>query len=139
MFEQTDTAGLGKISLREFQNGATTSPFMRALVKAVTTTNEFVFKVPTTYDYQKSTEDNYKAPLDNVCFYCRKYFGFSTYILSSFFTQGFCGQNVEIRKRLDYSYHSNYTIDRQIWQDELIAKSVLLGSPGVKQEQPWIV
>ena len=30
------------------------------------------------------------------------------------------GANAHIRKRIDYSYHTNYTEERQQWQDKVI-------------------
>lgn len=36
------------------------------------------------------------------------------------------GRHKRIRQKLDYGYHRNYTHERQLWQDALISKSVLL-------------
>lgn len=51
------------------------------------------------YDYNKSTEENYCA--DHGHFY---------------------GPYADIRAQLDYNYHSNYTQERQAFQDEIIEK-----------------
>ena len=76
------------------------------------------------YDWDKSTEDNYRsssAPL--------------------------IGRFKEMRERIDYSYHSNYTCARQLLQDVVIAS--MLNTPVIKDHatgklcsspaEPWIV
>ncbi len=56
------------------------------------------------YDYTKSTEENYAA-VGGV-------------------DDGFHGNYAVIREKLDYQFHKNYTRDRQLWQDQLIQRSV---------------
>ena len=50
------------------------------------------------YDFTKSTEDNYASKDSN-----------------------FVGPNAEFRAMLDYSYHSNYVPERQLFQDKLMS------------------
>lgn len=55
------------------------------------------FKIPDHYDYSKSTEENYsnESPL-------------------------YTGKFAKIRELLDYSYHTFYTYERQLLQDQII-------------------
>jgi len=46
------------------------------------------------------------------------------------------GDFAHLRKELDFSYHTNYTRERQAWQDGVIRSAVANSSP---QEQPWAV
>ena len=50
------------------------------------------------YDYNRSTEDNYAAK-----------------------DMAFVGTNAEYRSMLDYTYHSNYVPERQLFQDKLMS------------------
>lgn len=52
-------------------------------------------------------------------------------------SQSFVGDFAAQRRRMDYSYHVNYTPARQVWQDEAIQSVVSNGSPA--QERPWLV
>eukprot|EP00548_Thalassiothrix_antarctica_P011250 CAMPEP_0194161614 /NCGR_PEP_ID=MMETSP0152-20130528/79040_1 /TAXON_ID=1049557 /ORGANISM="Thalassiothrix antarctica, Strain L6-D1" /LENGTH=299 /DNA_ID=CAMNT_0038871421 /DNA_START=37 /DNA_END=936 /DNA_ORIENTATION=- len=52
-------------------------------------------------------------------------------------SEGFVGEHVEIRKGLDYDYHTNYTHDRQRFQDDLIRQNVLLDGGGT--DRPLLV
>jgi hypothetical protein len=58
----------------------------------------------------------------------------------------FYGQFAHIRKTLDYSYHSNYTFERQVFQDaiinELLHEAVITDQHGDEcstPTEPWIV
>jgi hypothetical protein len=58
----------------------------------------------------------------------------------------FYGQFAHIRKTLDYSYHSNYTFERQVFQDaiinELLHEAVVIDQYGDEcstPTEPWIV
>lgn len=46
------------------------------------------------------------------------------------------GDFADIRKTFDYSWHVNYSRDRQLWQDTLVRQAVGVAVP---QEQPWAV
>ena len=72
------------------------------------------FEIAEDYDYTKSTNDNYNEP-DIKQFY---------------------GNYTELRKHADYSYHSNYTEERQLWQDRVV-KSVVYKTAA--QVTPWVV
>jgi ribose 1,5-bisphosphokinase PhnN len=47
------------------------------------------------------------------------------------------GENISIRKSLDYTYHNNYIPERQHFQDRLIKNNVLLDGSGTAH--PWLV
>lgn len=55
------------------------------------------FEIDPAYDYSKSTEINYRIDYPN-----------------------FVGKYIELRKKLDYSYHNYYSEKRQLFQDQLI-------------------
>lgn len=55
------------------------------------------FMVQETYDFTKSSEENYRAPEPH-----------------------FVGKYKKQRLQLDYTYHSYYTIDRQLLHDQII-------------------
>lgn len=48
----------------------------------------------------------------------------------------FYGPFAKIRESLDFSWHGNYTPERQEWQDNLV-QSVFLRTQ--KQPRPWII
>eukprot|EP00397_Hematodinium_sp_SG-2012_P021867 GEMP01022622.1.p1 GENE.GEMP01022622.1~~GEMP01022622.1.p1 ORF type:complete len:431 (+),score=81.30 GEMP01022622.1:120-1412(+) len=115
IFEEVDEDGDGFMLLSEFQNGAITSPFFRALVRAMSSPHD-TFDIPNTFDYSHSTEHNYAVPLED----------------------GFVGDFKDIRERMDYNFHQNYSHERQLWQDKLVRRCVLDG--GFKTwEQPFLV
>eukprot|EP00188_Purpureofilum_apyrenoidigerum_P002145 Plantae.Rhodophyta-Purpureofilum_apyrenoidigerum.ctg22950.p1 GENE.Plantae.Rhodophyta-Purpureofilum_apyrenoidigerum.ctg22950~~Plantae.Rhodophyta-Purpureofilum_apyrenoidigerum.ctg22950.p1 ORF type:complete len:520 (+),score=70.67 Plantae.Rhodophyta-Purpureofilum_apyrenoidigerum.ctg22950:131-1561(+) len=72
--------------------------------------------VPPTYDYTKSTMENYaaKSPDDMVA----------------------VGQFADVRSNLDESYHGRYIASRQAFQDMLVQSVVRCG---VQSEHPWII
>jgi len=65
------------------------------------------------YDYTKSTNENHGV--DQLVFY---------------------GKYRDIRKRMDYNYHTNYTKARQLWQDAVISS---LFACLVPQKNPYII
>jgi len=65
------------------------------------------------YDYTKSTNENYGV--DELVFH---------------------GKYRDIRRRMDYSYHTNYTKARQLWQDAIISSLFTTSSP---QKNPNLI
>ena len=49
----------------------------------------------------------------------------------------FQGPFAETRQRLDFSYHVNYSLERQRWQDAIVAN--VLGRDIHRLQRPWIV
>jgi len=120
VFSSLDTNGDGMLSLEEFKIGRTNSPFNEALINNLSGASGALepdswWSVPDNYDWRKSTDECYSAPL----------------------TIGFVGENISIRKSLDYSYHKSYSHERQIFQDRLIKSNVLLDGSGT--DRPWLV
>jgi len=80
------------------------------------------FEVKTSYNYEESTEWNYTA--EHMYFF---------------------GIYQELRASLDYTYHQNYTKERQLFQDEIVKKyssSIVWdeeGFIGSIPEKPWCV
>lgn len=85
---------------------------------------------PPNYDWNRSTEKNYEADHKDII------------------QKQFHGKYAEIRKTLDYNYHSNYTRSRQLVQDSIIDN--ILRKPLIHDQdtghtctttssKPWIV
>lgn len=76
------------------------------------------FSVPRSYDFSKSTNENYQVNpwLPNP---------------------PFIGPFAHIRENLDYDYHVRYTAEREAWQDSAIA-SILPPRP-VGSRVPWVI
>ncbi|CAK0905347.1 unnamed protein product, partial [Prorocentrum cordatum] len=91
-------------------NGA---PTLRLLVKKLRQGFDYGFTVPDDFDYSRSTSDNYRVD-----------------------TREFAHEFAHLRRRLDFGYHSNYTMERQRWQDEAIKSAVVRSS---QQPAPWLV
>lgn len=125
VFNSLDTNSDGQLSLEEFKAGRSTGPFTKALVEALNGAEEVnqvgeagsslvAFPDPC-FDWETSTAAFYMDSLET----------------------GFVGENISIRKSLDYGYHNNYTHERQYFQDLLIRKNVLLD--GSSKDRPWLV
>jgi hypothetical protein len=72
------------------------------------------FAMPPKFNWKESTSENYKNKS----------------------ITDFIGAYVKERKKLDYTWHNNYTRERQAWQDKVIDSVVRKVSP---QSNPWIV
>lgn len=68
------------------------------------------------FDPNMSTAEFYRAPMED----------------------GFVGDNISIRRTLDYSYHCNYTSKRQHFQDAMIKNTVMV-TKGSGSRKPWYV
>mmetsp|Transcript_43325 Transcript_43325/g.79300 ORF Transcript_43325/g.79300 Transcript_43325/m.79300 type:complete len:442 (+) Transcript_43325:207-1532(+) len=119
VFDSLDANSDGALCLEEFKSGRGDHPFTKTLVETLsgscplfTTADHFP---DPDFDSRVSTAEFYSAPLES----------------------GFVGENVAIRKSLDYSYHGNYTKNRQLFQDALIKSNVLLNGSG--SDKPWYV
>ncbi|KAK7254058.1 Zeta toxin [Aureococcus anophagefferens] len=77
--------GDARVNVDMFMAGIRRHHFLRRIVSHYTLT-EPTWAVPRGYDYNRSTTENYAAPLD----------------------AGFVGELVDIRARLDADYHGNY-------------------------------
>lgn len=89
------------------------SVFLCSLIRSLRDSCTHGHQIPANYDYQRSTNDNYSV--DGLNFY---------------------GDFAEIRAHLDYSYHVNYTQERQKWQDHAIRSVITRTKP---HQSPWLV
>ena len=87
--------GDARVNVDMFMAGIRRHHFLRRIVSHYTFTEPTTWAVPRGYDYNRSTTENYAAPLD----------------------AGFVGELVDIRAQLDCDYHGNYGHARQLWQD----------------------
>jgi Ca2+-binding EF-hand superfamily protein len=109
LFTTFDKNNSGTISLQEFVDvcrpihfassdllcqAARHIRWIRTLVKIFVASKEYHFVVPETYNYQKSTMENYQGQV-------------GIYV----------GDYADIRETRDYSYHKNFISERQQWQD----------------------
>ncbi|KAJ9440964.1 hypothetical protein DIPPA_00440 [Diplonema papillatum] len=83
------------------------------LVETVSEKLAIDWVIPPCYDYRKDTAAVY-ASSDHKVY----------------------GQYAEIRKKLDFIYHGNYSKERQLMQDVLIESVV---ESGATQEHPWLI
>ena len=111
-------AGVGildaKLTLTEFSHGVKNISFLRCCVQSLRT-GSTAFAIPSNYDYSKSTNENYGVAASE-----------GTLV----------GEYVSIRQSRDYSYHTHYTPERQLWQDHAIQTVVARTE---RQGNPWIV
>eukprot|EP00301_Raphidiophrys_heterophryoidea_P006514 c12624_g1_i4.p1 GENE.c12624_g1_i4~~c12624_g1_i4.p1 ORF type:complete len:650 (-),score=176.97 c12624_g1_i4:284-2233(-) len=100
------------ITFNQFVVGVKRWRLLSTIASSYTFTHEF--HIPANYDYTKSTNECYGQPKD----------------------AGFREENKRERAAVDYSYHVNYTIERQEWQDMAI-RSVVVRTQ--TQPRPWLV
>lgn len=109
----------GKVSLDQFMQSlerGQSRAILRTFVGKLRAGCAFGFEIPKGYDIDKTTNENYAV--------------------SSTSAESFFGDFAEIRRERDYSYHVNYSEERQAWQDEAV-KSVIVRSD--KLASPWLV
>lgn len=117
VFDAMDTNGDGRLSIDEFKNGRGDHPFTKTLVETLSGACNL-------YSAEKFKNDEFDPGRSTAEFY-----GVSL-------EHGFYGENVNIRKILDYTYHCNYVEERQYFQDMLIQSNLLVGSGS---DEPWYV
>ncbi len=88
-----------------------TMRWLRSLIRVFAATEMGHFELKPDYDYRQTTTENYKAS-----------------------GREFVGEYADIRATRDYSWHSNYTAERQLWQDTAI--NSCLGKTQA-QARPW--
>uniref|UniRef100_A0A6S8CUX6 Zeta toxin domain-containing protein n=3 Tax=Aureoumbra lagunensis TaxID=44058 RepID=A0A6S8CUX6_9STRA len=97
-----NTQKLPRINLEQFLAGIRRHRFLRRIISLYTFSDPRSWQVPSSYDYSKSTHENYA---DNI---------------------GYVGELKQIRQRvLDRAWHGNYSPARQLWQDA-VAHAVAL-------------
>ena len=78
--------------------------------------DDLSYPVANDYDFTKTTTDNYGIPYKE--------------------SSTFHGKYPHIRELSDYSWHSNYSKERQLWHDKVVDSVVVKTQP---QATPWIV
>ena len=135
VFDRLDLDGDGRLIPEEFRTGSATSPMVMALINELSgrsgeagggamfadsssSSSSPCYPDPD-FDPSLSTAENYRSSLSS----------------------GFVGENAAIRSSLDYEFHRhNYDPRRQIFQDSLIRRNVLLDAPPPsKGSRPWLV
>jgi len=111
VFQKIDVRQEGVITISDFFRGYRYNGLVSMIVNLAQSCKEFT--VSPDYDYTKDTSENYKK--DDLIFH---------------------GAFKDLRSRVDYGYHNNYTKKRQLWQDEIVKRNVCRLNP---QIQPWIV
>ncbi|CAK0839254.1 unnamed protein product [Prorocentrum cordatum] len=106
----------GKVGREQFAAAVKEGPgaiTLRLLVRKLQKGFAYGFKMPEQYDFTKPTSENYKVD-------------------DREFTEEF----ERFRRGIDYTYHNNYTLERQRWQDEVIKSTIVRSS---EQPAPWLV
>ena len=103
-----------KLTQEEFARGVQNVSLLRCCVRSLAK-DANAFRVPASYDFTKSTNDNYAVPKAQAAFH---------------------GDFTSIREKLDYDYHAHYSKERQLWQDHAIKTVVSRTAP---QGNPWVV
>ncbi len=125
--EQKLTSG---ITFEDFTRLVKRSIFFQSIISNYKVTHQAVVQ---NYDYNCSTYINYrhknyivenKFGTSNSKKYDRKIHG------------QLHGQFKQFRAEIDYSWHTNYTKERQIWQDNVVKGIALRQAP---QTHPWLV
>lgn len=111
LFDKIDTAQQGVFTEEQFMKALVTMRWLRSLIRVFAATEMGDFDVAPDYDYSRTTTENYCASGTH-----------------------FVGEYADIRSTRDYSWHSNYTPERQLWQD--IAINSCLGKTQ-PQARPW--
>lgn len=131
IFANLDTDQTGELSFAGFRRGVETSALFRAV--AISYTMKVDTAVPEGFDYRVPTYINHRHPefvsdarggTSSVKKYDKRIHG------------PVFGDFAGIRKTLDYSWHTNYTVERQAWQDQVVRRIAQSARP---QHRPWVV
>ncbi|CAK0864631.1 unnamed protein product [Prorocentrum cordatum] len=106
----------GKVGKEQFAaavRAGPAAPALRLLVQKLHRGFAYGFSTPEDYDFSRPSSHNYRAE-----------------------GREFTDEFADLRRNIDYSYHNNYTLERQRWQDEVIKSTVVRCS---EQPAPWLV
>jgi len=108
-----------RINVDQFLAGIRRHRFLRRIVSHYAFPDLDAWAPPATYDWTKSTQDNYGVPI----------------------TEGFVGALAHLRKALDPAWHGNYNPARQRWQDAAVHRVALVGGEDQAgpTTKPWLV
>jgi len=131
LFANLDTNQSGEISFAKFRHGVQRSALLREI--AINYSSMVDATAPENYDYEVPTYIAYRHPdyvVDTPTGTClTQQYDMHLHGLVH-------GEFAEIRRTLDYTYHTNYTLKRQEWQDQVVRRVAQCTKP---QNRPWIV
>lgn len=131
VFNRIDTDKSGVITYPEFRRGVRRSFLFKSIA------NDFGsnirFQVCGNYDFSVPTYLAYR----HADYVVEKDDGTSSSSIHDPVRHGeVYGEFADIRRGLDYSWHSNYSRERQMWQDQVVRRVALCQGP---QERPWLI
>ena len=137
LFHRLDEENKGSFDYEQFRRAVKRSFFLTSIISNYD--KEIKFTVPPDYDYEVATCEQYchrdyvrengDSPWEQD--------GRSSVSEWSQQEHGpLYGKYRNIRRMCDYSYHVNYSEERQLWQDQLLANVVVRAAP---QPRPWLV
>ena len=112
------TPSLDVINFTQFKKAVQRGRFLKDVL--VNTKALVDFQRPAGFDLTKATSENYRSPVPYEKGKADQFFG----------------EYAEIRESMDYSHHTVYSKERQLWQDSVVDSVVVKVK---KQTQPWIV
>jgi len=121
VIDATD-GGTGVVNYDQFVQEMHRYRWLQSVVRLYHKSLNCVFETRKDYDFSKSTNENYafQPPDDSIAGSYKEYFG----------------EFADIRATRDYSWHCNYTKQRQLWQDRVVKSCLGKTEP---QARPWIV
>jgi len=131
LFANLDTNQSGEISFNKFRHGIQRNALLRTV--AINYSTKVDPHVPDDYDYTTPTYIAYRHP----DFVVETPEGTSSSKEYDAAKHGdVYGEFAEIRRTLDYAWHTNYTRERQAWQDQVVRRVAQCTKP---QNRPWVV
>lgn len=131
LFANLDTNQSGELSFAKFRQGVERSALFRAVASSYNMKVDM--EVPKDYDFNVPTYVTHRHP----AFIADSADGTSSVKEYDVSLHGpVFGEFADIRKTLDYTYHTNYTPERQAWQDHVVRRIAQSARP---QYRPWVV
>lgn len=126
IFDRIDVDSDGNLTWKEFTEAAMNDDFLEMLVEEAQQMKDW--QVPNHYDFSHPTHVAYRhadfSPAAPYEPYDREKHG------------ELFGDFKDIRAKVDYSWHVNYTQERQAWQDSVVRRTSICGQP---QQSPWCI
>ena len=137
VFTNLDVNNEGWITFEQFTKLVRRSKHLRTIVGS-TMVDKDGFKLTDDYPFNTSTNEAHKHPAFRPSPRGTK----GVYSLNQH--GPLVGDYVDVRKMMDYSWHTNFTEERQLWQDQVV-KAVTGGHVAVSEvsdtgaERPWLI
>jgi len=123
--QHCDRNGLGLVDLHTFCRAVRDNIFLSRIVSSFA--HQTNFPISSTYNYAKTTALTYTHPSYTIQ---NKYDTNNTKKYDVNQHGSLTGDFIDVRKTLDYSWHPNYTLERQKWQDVVVKDVAQRHSPG---------